>query len=365
MPLKLTVLDAECRVPPLRSSGITTWEKCHRKHFFQDVVGLKSGFPSPALEIGTVFHRCLQDLYLGSTMGQAVESALARLSGAEQETAATYNSGLGFNLQQRLDDLSQATAVGTAMADIFWKYHPADKAKYQVLSFPGIGLMVEPLIHFEVARNLWSKVQLDLAIEVDNEVWIVDHKSSSISPLLRLQALTLGIQPALYWAGLTAAFKAKGITKPIVGVVHNVMQKPTIKYCPGTKDKGGIPGFIDRCREWYSDKHKDSESDPPLVQRWHRFDPNPLARHWKRISAYADGVFPVLYETADLLFEFPCSGDYACHEFNTPCNYLGFCGSDPALWKGIAAQRGYTFGFREDGTVPDLTITLDGTIIQP
>lgn len=366
--LNIPILDT-FRVPALRSSGITTWEKCQRKHLYQDVIGLQPRKIDGAMEAGSVFHDLLQSLYLGNSLVASKTAALEALNTATTKAVEAHKTSFGWSLEEHLDDLVQATALGMAMGSVFWHHHPIEKASYKILEVPGLGPCVEKVIKFQLMpdRDYWAIVQFDLVATAVDEIWIIDHKSTSDRPSNRAKALRLGIQPALYYEGLKRLLKATGATTidPVghTRCVHNIVMKPTIKYCPTTKDKGGYDSYITRCLEWYQEQHAKDPQDPPLLQSRPMIEGDPFADRMSRVRRYLTGAVDSAQRVGPLMLqEFPPAGDYACSEFHKLCPFMDLCNSEPATWH-LRLDK-FTRGFREDEKPPDLTIAYDGTILS-
>lgn len=352
---RLVQLGIPTRVPPIRSSSLATAQKCPRLFLYQYRLGLHArGYKSP-LALGTLFHKALASLFLGTSLTNVVESLVEEVSRTTSKLileAPPTGMLFGTPVEKVVDSMKIDLWKAVAMAQIFWEHSPVNTRVFEVMDSP-IGCLVEKVIQVEVPGiSVPIRFPCDLVIrnKESGEVWIVDHKTTSMRTDVRAKGLVLGSQGKLYRLGLQKALDSWGLGR-VVGVVYNVIQKPTIKFCPDTKDKGGITDYVARMREWYSEKSKAGEH--PLLQMWSRFsgppeDPELMVRlkeHARMSKARID------------LDEFYRAGDSVCHDFNSPCPFLDICGTDPATWRQALDQK-FEIAHREDGEE-------DVTIIKP
>lgn len=318
------ILGLPVRQPPLRSSYVKDLEKCPRLFLLQDRVGIHKVGYTKALNFGTLVHKMLQELFLGRTEAEA-KSATQHLC---QITLDDLRDKVPPEEMERIaleSDIDLWKAI--AAASIFCQTNPFPIDRYSVAEFES-----EPLVEYLVGGGA---IDLVLTDRQSGEVWIVDHKTTSMSPSVRVQALTISPQFQLYRRGLEERTKWQ-----VAGVICNVIRTPLIKYCPDGKDSDhGFAGYLERLKAWYAD-----QADPAMLQVFHRFSSDPLTEEEidGRIIRYQQ-----MAETEPLLPDFPRAGDYTCHDFNKSCPLLPFCTSDPSTWKDRLNGKGYEIKFRE------------------
>jgi len=196
----------------------------------------------------------------------------------------------------------------------------------------------------------------DLALlnKETGEVWIVDFKTTSFDPRIRCIPTRISPQLALYRFCLQAhldAWAEQGLmpARKVVGSIHAVIKKPTIKYCPDTKDKGGFHCYIERLIQWYKDAEAKDPNNPPVVRDPNRFARGPMTREfWGRLQHYcklamSEPNFDTFYR----------AGEGACLKYNRLCPYMLLCNSAPAMWPDIIRTH-YDIRFREDEEETDV-----------
>jgi hypothetical protein len=346
-----TVLKS-LRVIPIRSSSMSTLEECPRKFLYRDRLGLRPPGYSSALSVGSLFHKALQTYFLGGNAQARSEaiSAVALQTMTELRPHANQVGLLpdGTDFMTVCREIEEDEHKAEAMAEVFIHFHPFDLDKWEILKTPDGKPIVELLLEAHapgITQPLRSPCDLALLKKGTSEVWIVDHKTTSMSPKVRAMALQISTQAKLYRLVLQSNLDAwqqerllVGDALQVVGSIHNIIKKPTIKYCPDTKDKGGFHTYIARMIEWYK------ANDDSMIQAFTRFSGPPcddeLLTRLHRIDGAASTMSPALPT-------FFRAGDYVCHTFNRPCPYLPLCTSDPAMW-GDLIQSHYKIEFRED-----------------
>jgi hypothetical protein len=344
------------RVIPIRSSSISTLEECPRKFLYRDRLGIKPTGYQSAFSIGTMFHKALQSYFTG---GSAADRAalLDRLSLDQTNSLIALANPVGL-LPDGSDVLTVSREIdddrhkALAMAETFIQFHPFDLDKWDVLRTPYGDPVVELILETRVeglTQPIRSPCDLALIKKGTNEVWIVDHKTTSMSPKVRAAALQISTQAKLYrlvlqsnldlwYSGGTVGDGWVGPPLQVMGSIHNIIKKPTIKYCPDTKDKGGFHKYVERMQEWYK------ANDDTMIQAFTRLSgpvlDDELLTRLLRVDVGSSWMEPSLDK-------FYRAGDYVCHTFNRPCPYLPLCTSAPVQWPDLVRSQ-YVVEFRED-----------------
>lgn len=345
----------EVRKPPIRSTPLSVLDECPRKFLYAFKLGIKPKTVERPLSLGSFLHLALKGLFLGKTETEAlaaVDTALAKH--VEQVTGWADPAGFlpwGKDLKAVLSSLNEDYHKARAMALVFWRSLPFATADYEVLCDPEGTPMVEVLLEAHIkGLSMPLRCPCDLALisKKTGEVWIVDFKTTSFDPKMRGIHTSFSPQLALYrlclqahidqWASVGAAPK-----RTVVGSIHAIMKKPTIKYCPDTKDKEGFDSYIRRLVEWYAKEEEDNPNNPPMVLDANRFRKPPMTNEfWQRLVRYCKAAGGV-----PNIDNFYRAGEGACLKYNRPCPYTTLCNSDPAMWPDLIRQL-YTISFRED-----------------
>jgi hypothetical protein len=354
-------LFPDSRCPPIRSSAISCFEHCPRKFLYQCKLGLQPKSYSSALHLGRVFHLVLQSLFTGADREVALNAAHGHTVRQTAKVLAGADPGgflpSGETVDQVLATIDEDYNKGRAMAAAFMEFVPFDWSKWEVLETPDGLPCVELLLQTKIAgiaAPLIAPCDLALLKKGTRDVWIVDHKTTSMKTLARARSVRISSQIALYRLVLQAHLDSwfdtlEGIGEPrlrVVGSIHNIVQKPTIKYCPKTKDKDGFDHYIQRVHTWYKEKHEanaGSDSSSPILQTATAFtDPVLGMELYLRLQQQSRAG----YSNPDLN-RFYRAGDYACQTFNHECPYADLCSSAPATWLSII-ERKFDIVHRED-----------------
>lgn len=364
----------ESRKPPIRSTPLATLDECARKFMYVSRLGISPKTVERPLGLGSILHLTLSALFQGLSETEAFAVAEAAVR-RDQEKMMGWADPAGYlpdgqDLKAALEDLDEDYHKARAMAIVFWRNKAFDTKKWDILTAPDGTKMVEVIISVNVkglSRPVRTTCDLALVNKDNGEVWIVDFKSTSFDPMKRAQPTRFSPQLALYRIGLQMALDHWALeylnkdrppgTKPVevltesarkgmlrvVGSFHAIIQKPGIKYCPKTKDKGGFGEYIVRLVEWYKEKETNNPNHPPMILDPNRFGKPIMTREfWRRLINYC--VAADIEPHPDL---FPKAGEGACFKYNRVCPFMPLCVSDEAMWPGIIRDF-YTIRFRED-----------------
>lgn len=345
----------DIRISPIRSSGIKDFEHCPRKFLYRYKLGICPRTYQPALHTGQVFHLVLQSLFMGWTQEESLDAAKQYfhrfcneiLASADEAGFTPSGKSVEGVVKSAEDDYHKARA----MAFSFMSFKPFNWNEWELLYAPDDTPCVELLLEAKVKGipvPIIAPCDLALRKKETNEVWIVDHKSTSADTLARARSVKISPQIALYrlvlqchidaWAEEHKEMKYHGLR--VVGSIHNIVKKPTIKYC---KKDANFEAYINRVIQWYKDKHTEDPQHSPIFQSQTYFSEPTLTKElWLRLRQQSRAA-----RAAPLLDRFYRAGDYACHEFNSVCPYADLCSSDPVMWPDIVRTR-FDIKFRED-----------------
>lgn len=341
--------------PMIRSSGRGTLRECPRKFMFQERLGLKTKGYVSALGLGDIWHRMAAPIYKGadvSVLPRFMAEAVAEYQEAASKLADKDLGVMpsGRPLSDQLIEIEQDGKKALAMIQTFFEVYPIEKLfeNYEV-----IGTEVPIAIKVpSMAVPIGIQIDVILKNRKSGEVWLVDHKTTSLSPMVRAAVLPFEFQPRLYkWVWKTAAdddarqnaqmFGTEVELPKLGGFMHNIIRKPTIRYCAKDKD---FDAYAARVREWYKEQSEKDANDPPILQS--------VVRH---VGALMDEEFLVqLHQMARFsscrlsLAQFyrndrSCMGKFG----NSACPYLPLCSNEHRIdeWPKIIAKT-YVQDFR-------------------
>lgn len=352
-PKALDDFFTDIRVSPIRSSGIHDFEHCPRKFLYRYKLGISPKTYQPALHLGQVFHLVLQAMFMGKSREESLDAAkqyFHRFCNTLLATAdeAGYAPG-GKSVEGMVKSAEEDYHKGRAMAIAFMAYNPFDWDKWEILHTPDGEPCVELLLETKVQgipTPIVAPCDLALVKKGTKEVWIVDHKTTSTDTLARSRSVKISPQISLYrlvlqchldtWAETSEEHKGLKVR----GSIHNIVKKPTIKFCKKDKD---FPAYIDRVIRWYKEKHEEDPDHSPMLQPQTYFSEGTLTRELYLRLRQASRAS----RAAPDLDRFYRAGDYACHQFNSVCPFLDLCDSAPIMWPDIVKTR-FTIQHRED-----------------
>lgn len=352
----------DIRVPLIRSTPLEVLQECPRKFLYGSKLGIRSRSYNSALLIGGIVHKVLQCLFLGQTEETATQGAHSLVAREQQRVLGKTNpAGFlsdGSDSTSIIERLEEDTDKAIAMALAFWSFRAFDTTKFEVLKTPDGDPMVEYLLdvkHPEFSVPLRIPCDLILRKVGTSEVWIVDFKTTSFDAKIRAATSKLSVQTQLYRLGLQLQLDEWANERKflplnpfdqmfqVVGAVHGIIQKPSIKYCPLTKDKGGFDTYVQRVIQWYRDKEANTPDNPPVILDWHRFPNRLLSEELRtRLRSYCAAA-----QSAPDIDRFWKAGGGACTKYNTLCPYMKLCTSDPVQWPDLVRSF-YDIRFRED-----------------
>lgn len=316
---------------PMRSTALRTFGECPRYYFYQYRLGLTRPSYRSAFFLGALFHKFVEartagedvpdpELIYANNIDTLVELA---------DDIGLLPDGQAINdvLEQMHIDVFKAWAMANVLVgdDAIWplipKEHDIITVEQQITAkVDGIGLPITG--------------RLDVVTRDERgDLWIQDYKTTSYKPHDLAAAVSFDLQPDHYHLLALARYP----DNRIAGVVHNIVMKPTIKYCPRTKDKGGAHSYLERVQEWYKERIAKGGDHMPLLRSKTLFGMNPRddvlrSDHYKQLRratrSHNGQPHPRDYPK--------CCNMHRCIQKGKVCQYIQLCRNDslPA-WMGI------------------------------
>ncbi|KKK84691.1 hypothetical protein LCGC14_2780780 [marine sediment metagenome] len=352
-PRSLDEFFKDVRIAPIRSSAIHDFEHCPRKFLYRYKLGITPRGYQPALHIGTVFHLVLQAMFMGKSQEESLDAAKQYfhrfcnklLASADEVGFTPGGKSVEGVIKSANDDYHKARA----MAISFMSFKPFDWSKWELLYTPDGTPCVELLLEAKVKGipvPIIAPCDLALLRKGTKDVFIVDHKTTSADTLARARSIKISSQIALYRLVLQCHLDVwaeednKYVGLRVRGSIHNIVKKPTIKYC---KKDPTFEDYINRVTAWYKEKHEEDPEHSPILQPETMFTEPTLTKElFMRLRQQARAA-----RAAPSLDRFYRAGDYACHQFNSVCAYADLCDSNPVMWPDIVRTR-FDIEFRED-----------------
>lgn len=318
--------DVKVYEPPLHQSAVKTFNKCKRLYFWTQKLGLqRKGGYSAALNIGRWVHLAL------SHGAQPVHDDAAKVEPPSGVTAEEFKKTVD-------GDMYKALSIAEVLSSRYGELPPGFQA---ILVEENITARVR-VRHLEGSE--WSHLdqfiqiggKLDILAEeiATGDLWIADHKTTTKPPVVLAKALSIDAQPIHY--GLLAM--AKYPDRRVVGCIHNIILKTTLKY-PNSKVKDDDPGkYQQRVNEWYEKQDMLGQSDPqaiPFVRSRTRFHKDFADEYLGVLRGIEHSTTPSAdYHSYPKVFD-----NFVCIQFKTPCPLLELCRAQPAQWQHLIARR--------------------------
>jgi hypothetical protein len=329
---------------PIHSTDVRRWQNCRRYYLFAHRLGLKPVHEyRPAYKRGEWFHSTVESwLVCKEEMRDGVDAITLC-----QDVRDAMNDQFD-NWWADIEKLAKDGVLpdGAVVED----FKPEAKADFLKAREMGIvfarDLGIAPAEQTARAceQQIYAKVKtvsrplagrLDLTTrDPAGLVWIADHKSTSDQPMDVIASLALDFQNSHY----RLLAQARYPSSRVAGIIHNVVQTPSIRYSPKVKDKAGPEHYGERVTEWYANLLAEGEHVPekrPAVRGKTYFGattwPPPSYMHVLREVAVASHTRPILSRFPE------CGDSYKCRGANTsrryPCTFLPLCREEcPKDW---------------------------------
>jgi len=325
--------------PGVHSSAVRDKTVCKRITLFRERLGLRfKGEYKSALWTGSAFHLAMAGLGRGDpwpkvqTECQEWYSDELRLVQEQVNRMGLLPSGKSLKQVQEQMELDFWKAL--AMAAVFASTYHRDAAE-------GLGQKRLLGTEIEIQAKYVGK-SVPLVGTVDYALWdpdaqtieIGDYKTTSGIPSEEATAFGFDLQPHLYRLLAMCAWP----DYPITHFIHNVVEKPTIKYC----GKDPTPAdYIKRVEQWYDDTttKREKEKAPVLRSRVAFIGKRPP----RDILGHIEETAKLLTGNIDLAKYPRCSNKYVCMGIGgkDPCPYLALCQYDhPRNWRGLLSESG-------------------------
>lgn len=231
----------------LSYSQIKTWKTCRQKWYYKYVEGLEPIQRIQKVEVGKYGHHLLEAYYKGEDIQQASEEYWL------EQTKDMF--------QEEMDEYIGVREQAENMVERYLKHY--DSNEWKVLA-------VEEPFRVNIPNPTGGESEdylrgiIDLVVEDEmGEIWLVDHKFTSIDLLKYEDNLVLDEQANYYLWALRELLQMDGIS----GIMFNLLRtkEPSV---PRVLKNGGLSKAknIDTTYEVYLQAIKDNELDPADYQ---------------------------------------------------------------------------------------------------
>lgn len=332
----------------IRSTNMSLGQACPRKYCFACRLGLlkKKYFDAKrAAHVGSFAHAAIAGMLCAPdpathpvVAAMEVDKLLAKEEEATTRTLGGDAAGLAGMLpdtDKALADLAKDSRVGLIMALFFRKQVPVlfDRARWEPLKVESKLTATLPTGVYKIRASLIGRIDCVMKNVQTGEAWLMDHKTTGESPVLRALTFPFDKQARLY--RLLWSICVPDV--PLVGVIHNVILRPTIRL----KKNQTLEEYAKEVEEWYEARRVESDT-PAVVSSQIRYTEDLLEHEFleqlRRASRQA---------TAPIDFDEFYPNESTCLKFGKPCQYLDICRAPRHQWSSIIAD-GYGQRWRED-----------------
>jgi len=320
---------------PCRASSCDVWYDCPTKYMWKlrFRVYPRRKQREYALDVGKFFH----------AFKEPEGAAKANLMWEEKRDSLTALISTGEDLDGRLakvlDDTDQAYYVGRMMADLSSELSP-DPEGCELL-----GAEIEHALDMPEVKVLIAG-RLDQLMAYGDEVYVRDFKTSQHPPMTVTSSYGYSKACQIYRM-LAEDFMARVLhmsATKLTGFRLLVVQKPTIKFCPNTKDgnKDGLfeskfHAFLNRCKDWYGKQEGTMVSS--FSMRFGGLPLTPEILSELQAFTYRGRKSLTVEKGSALLEEYPRRSRSCCDPYGRMCPYLSLCTSSPATWDQILSEQ--------------------------
>lgn len=339
------------RQVPIRSSAWETLRECPRKFLFRYRYGLvRKGTLPGALYRGNLFHKIVEEVYKGMSpekSGWIVSESVRTV--VQEWSALADHGGLlpdGSSLSDRIAELDKDSKLAMAMANMYFRLFPLEqlRANYDIVA-------VEGTVDTTLLKKFPARVKIDLLLykKGPNPVWwILDHKTTSLSPSARAAVCPFEFQGRLYRQVVEQEISRlfPGRSTHVAGVIHNIIKTPSIRF--SVKTDRTIEGYCERVKEWYQEQATLTPNDPPVLSstvRYGSYEDQDQRDFFQQIRLCGRACtrqprFDSFYRD-----EGACFGRFG----SRPCPYLDLCRSERHIdgWPKLLTEN-FEQSFRED-----------------
>lgn len=331
----------------IHASSIDLLRECPRKFLYVERFHLGlDGKAREALFIGSITHSMLEKLVQGQDFTRAAEAVASTVS-ATCDSLMDKASPRGIlpwgeGVNSAINAIGKASGVGMAIARYMFTRNPVPKG-WRVV-------MTEVPVEFKwdtLTSPIRGTIDLLLYDPENNDLWIIDYKTSSFPLLQVASSYPLAVQPKVYRLQGEALRKAGRFTEfgipedaTLKGICHILIKKPTIRQ----KKMQTFEEYCERVTEWYG--INDTKENPHYLRSWVTFSGPVMSGELLirlREADAAQRAFPDL----DRFY----ANDKACFNYNSVCPFHALCTTNPVAWDDLLELR-YAVAHRDDVAPP-------------
>lgn len=330
------LLGIPSRRARIRQSSFAGAFSCARRHAYKERMGLEvKGFKHPR-ETGTIAHQVLRALYEGKNFKMATrEGARVRDEIFDHLVGDGTLEASAQGLQKKLD---QSLSIACALSEQYWKRFALDTERWRT-----IGVEVALKLKTDTLTRPLTLIIDHIAYDTKkNEIWIFDHKTTSLDPRLHQLSAAWAPQTRMYRLGVEMLLR-EGLLADVppdakvVGFCYNTIKTPTIRQ--KARPPQSWDEYLEEVNHWYAatGKHKNTTTGGPAAipqPYWHRFRESTISlEFYDQLTAMdtlcgADVTLRQFPKTPD---KFECTGGPG----RSPCEYLDLCGSPTTHWQAL------------------------------
>lgn len=312
---------------PCSQSSVAMCLRCRRCFLFKHRWCIVPKFRpiKVAASLGQIVHRLQQ---VGP---EGINTVRKEVTEQIEELAQRIDAGedLLGEIERAAKKLQENLDKAVAMVQIMWEKYPKPANHKTLLREKSIRMKMTMGTNGEEVELVG--IPDELVENTDTgEVWVRDSKTSTRDVQYTLTGYQYGLQKRIYRILATEFLEEQGKPPP-VGFIIDLLQVPTIKYCPTTKDKEGFNHYIDRCRKWYEEKG-DNAIRRFALPYTESIMPEELG--WSLITVAAATSAPA----EPKLFPRDITGSYCTH-YERVCDYYELCSKSESAWDAIIEEK--------------------------
>lgn len=303
-----TFLDSQgyiARTPSIRSSDYELLLHCPFQYYLSRRLGLIPKLQwSQALSHGSWFHTYMEYFYVEPAAREEMFNSTLDIRCQELEKICNQNGIIGDSRDNILGREKRTAQEARAWAQALYQVRMSNGFSFYDYCNQDYWKLLGTEVAVKTKHTIPRVALFDVLLyhRNQNSLWIIDYKTTGISPDMRLETCPIEFQSRHYSHILEDSkdriCKAYDIPKDVKigGIIHVAIQKPTIKF--GVKDRDyeldektitrgprkgmtivekkyygepRVDNYIKRCKNWYAgegdylDKKPERESNPPIA----------------------------------------------------------------------------------------------------
>lgn len=292
----------------ISNSGLDLFDSCPRAYYFRYEEGLEkvNKTVSDSLTYGSMFHEYLEN----------------RHNGKQTKLFETNES----------DPNKQLVVMLNEQIAVYEATRPQEACEFIMVEQPFSGKFIDPKTGKKTAFTINGII--DALVKIGDEYWLWENKTTSRADNAYIERIAIDRQTHIYKKQIEMLFSKKLNGQPIMGVMYNIIQKPSVKWNEGETDEE----FALREKEATRPKSLKRKVPDTIETYAERVRNHIKPEHFILIKKYFEysKVEESMLDIADIFKNIKSCrrASYwrkctkSCHKYNSECEFFKLCLAD-------------------------------------